>query len=162
MKDKAIIKQFKKELETLCSLLDVDCERSLEVEEGDEGVKYLKVSFEGEDLGYMIGAHGRHLDSIQYVLQLITGRMLDQDPNYRVLVDVGGYREERNTKLEDLALQKADDARILGESVELAPMKPADRRAVHMALSQFDDIETESEGEGRERHVVIKPVNSEE
>jgi spoIIIJ-associated protein len=84
--------------------------------------------------------------------------MLDQDPNYRVLVDVGGYREERNSKLEDLALQKADDVRILGEAIELPPMKPSDRRAVHVALSQFDDIATESEGEGRDRYVVIKPV----
>jgi spoIIIJ-associated protein len=162
MKDKEIIKLIEKELETLCSLLDVDCEKSLKLEEGDEEVKYIKVSFEGEDLGYMIGAHGRHLDSLQYVLQLMTGKMTEQDPTYRVLVDVGGYREERNSKLEDLALQKADDVRILGEPVDLPPMKPADRRAVHMALSQFDDIETESEGEGRDRHVVIKPVNTEE
>lgn len=162
MKDKKIIKLFEEELESLCSLLDVDCERRLKMEEGDEDVKYIKVYFEGDDLGYMIGAHGRHLDSLQYILQLMTGKMLDQDPNYRVLVDIGGYREERNTKLEDLALQKADDARILGEAVALPPMKPADRRAVHMALSQFDDVKTESEGEGRDRHVVIKPVNTQE
>jgi spoIIIJ-associated protein len=85
--------------------------------------------------------------------------MTEQDPNYRVLVDVGGYREERNSHLEEMALQKADDVRILGESIELPPMKPADRRAVHMALSEYDDIITESEGEGRDRHIVIKPAN---
>jgi spoIIIJ-associated protein len=158
MKDKELIKMVEKELKTLCSLLDVDCERRLELEEGEEDVKYVKVYFEGEDLGYMIGAHGRHLDSLQYVLQLMMGKMTEQDPAYRVLVDVGGYREERNTKLEDLALQKADDVRILGEAIELPPMKPSDRRAVHVALSQFDDIETESEGEGRDRYVVIRPV----
>jgi spoIIIJ-associated protein len=158
MKDKEIIKLIEKELESLCSLLNVDCKRRLEMEEGDEEIKYIKVFFEGEDLGYMIGAHGRHLDSLQYILQLMMGKMTDQDPGYRVLVDVGGYREERNTKLEELALQKADDVRILGEAVELPPMKPSDRRAVHVALSQFDDIETESQGEGRDRYVVIKPV----
>lgn len=158
MKDKELIKLVEKELKTLCSLLDVDCERRLEMDEGEEDVKYIKVYFEGEDLGYMIGAHGRHLDSLQYILQLMTGKMTEQDPSFRVLVDVGGYREERNTKLEDLALQKADDVRILGEAIELPPMKPSDRRAVHVALSQFDDIETESEGEGRDRYVVIRPV----
>lgn len=162
MKDKEVIKLIKKELESLCSLLDVDCERRLEMEEGDEEVKYIKVFFEGDDLGYMIGSHGRHLDSLQYILQIMAGRMLEQDPNYRILVDVGGYREERNSKIEELALQKADDVRILGEAIELPPMKPADRRAVHMALSQFDDIETESEGEGRDRYVVIKPAKEQE
>lgn len=161
MKDKEIIKLVKKELDSLCSLLNVDCERDLELDEGEDEVKYIKVSFKGEDLGYMIGNHGRHLDSIQYILQIIVGRMTDQDSNYRVLVDVGGYREERNNRLEEMALQKADDVRILGEAVDLPPMKPADRRAVHVALAQFDDIETESEGEGRDRHIIIKPVNRE-
>jgi spoIIIJ-associated protein len=159
MKDKELIKLVEKEVETLCSLLEVDCERSLNLEEGDEDVKYIKISFEGEDLGYMIGNRGRHLDSMQYVLQLMIGKMTEQNPNYRVLVDVGGYRQERNSHLEEMALQKADDVRILGESIELPPMKPADRRAVHMALSEYDDIITESEGEGRDRHIVIKPAN---
>ncbi len=159
MKDKELIKLVEKEVEELCSLLEVDCERSLKLEEGDEGVKYIKISFEGEDLGYMIGNRGRHLDSIQYVLQLMVGKMTEQDPNYRILVDVGDYRKERNSHLEEMALQKADDVRILGEPVDLPPMKPADRRAVHMALSEYDDIITESEGEGRDRHIVIKPAN---
>ena len=161
MKDKEVIKLIEKELESLCSLLGVDCERRLQMDKGEEEVKYIKVFFEGDDLGYMIGSHGRHLDSLQYILQIMTSRILDEEPNYRILVDVGGYREERNSKLEELALQKADDVRILGEPIELSPMKPADRRAVHMALSQFDDIETESEGEGRDRYVVIKPANYE-
>jgi spoIIIJ-associated protein len=159
MKDKELMKLVEKEVERLCSLLEVDCERSLNLEEGDEDVKYIKISFEGEDLGYMIGNHGRHLDSIQYILQLMLGKMTEQDPNYRILVDVGGYREERNSHLEEMALQKADDVRILGEAIELPPMKPADRRVVHMVLSEYDDIITESEGEGRDRHIVIKPAN---
>ena len=159
MKDKELIKLVEKEVETLCSLLEVDCERIISLEEGDEDVKYIKISFDGEDLGYMIGNRGRHLDSIQYILQLMVGKMTEQDPNYRVLVDVGGYRQDRNSHLEEMALQKADDVRILGEAIDLPPMKPADRRAVHMALSEYEDIVTESEGEGRGRHIVIKPAN---
>lgn len=159
MKDKELIKLVEKEVEELCSLLEVDCKKSLSLEKGEEGVKYIKISFDGEDLGYMIGNRGRHLDSIQYILQLVVGKMTEQDPNYRVLVDVGGYRQERNSHLEEMALQKADDVRILGEAVELPPMNPADRRAVHMALSEYDDITTESEGEGRDRHIVIKPAS---
>ena len=159
MKDKEIKKFVKEELETLCSLLEVDCEKGFDMEEGDEeDTTYIKIDFEGDDLGYMIGNHGRHLDSLQYILQLMVGRLVDQDPQYRVLVDVGGYRKDRDAKIEDFALQKADDVRILGEEMEMEPMSPADRRVVHMALAQFDDIETESVGEGRDRRVVIKPV----
>ena len=65
MKDKEIKKFVKEEIETLCSLLEVECERSFEMEEGDnDEVTYIKIYFEGEDLGYMIGNHGRHLDSL--------------------------------------------------------------------------------------------------
>lgn len=158
MKDKEIIKLIQNEVDSLCSLLNVDCVNKCELEDGDEGVKYIKVYFDGEDLGYMIGNHGRHLDSIQYILQIIMGRKLDQDPNYRVFVDVSGYRKEKDSKLEELALQKADDVRILGEEIELAPMKPSDRRIIHLTLSKFEDIQTESIGEGRDRRVVIKPI----
>lgn len=158
MKDKEILKLVEKEVDTLCSLLNVECDSKCELEEGEEGVKYIKVYFDGEDLGYMIGNRGRHLDSIQYMLQIIMGRKLEQDPNYRVFVDVSGYRKEKDSKLEELALQKADDARILGEEVELPPMKPSDRRIIHMALAKFNDITTESRGEDGDRYIVIKPI----
>ena len=159
MKEKEIKKFVKEEIEILCSLLNVECEKDFDMEQGDdEDTTYIKICFEGDDLGYMIGNHGRHLDSLQYILQLMVGRVVEQDPQYRVLVDVGGYRKEKDSKIEEIALQKADDVRILGEEMEMEPMSPADRRVVHTALSQFDDITTESIGEGRDRRVVIKPV----
>ena len=159
MKEKEIKKFVKEEIEILCSLLNVECEKDFDMEQGDdEDTTYIKICFEGDDLGYMIGNHGRHLDSLQYILQLMVGRVVEQDPQYRVLVDVGGYRKEKDSRIEEIALQKADDVRILGEEMEMEPMSPADRRVVHTALSQFDDITTESIGEGRDRRVVIKPV----
>ncbi len=105
----------------------------------------------------MIGNKGRHLDSLQFILQIMLGRKLE-DVDFRVFVDVGGYRKERDDKIVQMALEKADNARILGEAVELPPMKPSDRRIVHLALIKFKDIATESEGEGMDRHIVIKPV----
>jgi len=148
---------IKKELDTLVKLLNIDSEYSIEVEEVD-GVSYINVSFEGQDLGYLIGNHGKHLDSFQYVFSLVLRKKLPQDTDYRVVMDVGGYKEEKNRKIERLAMQKADDARILGETIELSPMSPSDRRVVHMALQVFDDITTESTGEGRERRVMIIPT----
>lgn len=158
MEDKDIVNLVEKELETLCSLLNVDCQRECVVEDGEEGIKYIKINFEGENLGYMIGNHGRHLDSLQFILQVIMGRKFEPDYNFRVFIDVGGYRKEKDNQLEEMAIQKADDARILGEEVELPPMKPSDRRIIHLALIKFPDIETESRGEGRDRHIVIKAV----
>jgi len=158
MKDKELNKIVEKELETLSSLLGVENERELSIEDGEEGVKYIKVSFEGEELGYMIGNRGRHLDSLQFILQIILGRKLGEEVDFRVFVDVGGYRKEKDEKLEQMALEKADNARILGEAIELPPMKPSDRRIVHLALLKFKDITSESIGEGMERRIVITPI----
>lgn len=158
MKDKDILKIVDQELSTLCELLNVECVKESKIEDGNEGEKYIKVVFSGDDLGYMIGNRGRHLDSLQFMLQVILGRKLPEDINFKVFVDVGGYREEKDKKLEEMALQKADDVRILGEEVELPAMKPSDRRIVHIALERFDDITTESRGEGMDRHIVIMPL----
>ncbi len=160
MKEKELLKLVQKEVEKLQSLLAVDGDVSVDIEEGEEGMQYAKVVFEGEELGYMIGNRGRHLDSLQYMLQILLGRKLDdvQRENFRVFVDVGGYRKEKDDKIAQMAIEKADDARILGEAVELPPMKPSDRRVVHLTLMKFKDISAESEGEGMERHIVIKPV----
>ncbi|NLD25198.1 KH domain-containing protein [Candidatus Dojkabacteria bacterium] len=158
MKDKELLKIVQNEVENLSSLLKVESEREVSIEEGEEGVKYLKVNFEGKELGYMIGNRGRHLDALQFILQIILGRKLGEEVDFRVFVDVAGYRKEKDDKLEQMALEKADNARILGEPIELPPMKPSDRRIVHLALMKFKDISSESIGEGMDRRIVISPI----
>lgn len=158
MKDKELLKIVQQEVENLSSLLKVESEREVSIEEGEEGVKYFKVNFEGEELGYMIGNRGRHLDALQFILQIILGRKLGEEVDFRVFVDVAGYRKEKDDKLEQMALEKADNARILGEPIELPPMKPSDRRIVHLALMKFKDISSESIGEGMDRRIVISPI----
>ena len=158
MKDKELLKIVQQEVENLSSLLKVESEKEVSIEEGEEGVKYLKVNFEGEELGYMIGNRGRHLDALQFILQIILGRKLGEEVDFRVFVDVAGYRKDKDDKLEQMALEKADNARILGEPIELPPMKPSDRRIVHLALMKFKDISSESIGEGMDRRIVISPI----
>ena len=148
----------RKELDTLLSLMGIEAEYSMELEKNEE-VTYIKVSFTGENLGYLIGGHGKHLDSLQYVLSMVVRKHFKEDEQYRVILDVGGYRKERDEKLEKFAMQKADDARILGEPVDLPPMKASDRRVVHMTLQIFDDVKTESVGEDRDRHIRIIPTS---
>ena len=152
---------IKKELDTLLSLMGIEAQYDLNVEESN-GVKYIKISFNGENLGYLIGNHGKHLEALQYIFSLILRKKLEEGTEYRVVMDVGGYKEERNKKIERMALQKADDARILGEPIELEPMSPSDRRVVHMALQVFDDVKTESVGEGNDRRVKIIPISDKE
>ncbi|HNW23218.1 MAG TPA: R3H domain-containing nucleic acid-binding protein [Candidatus Dojkabacteria bacterium] len=151
-------KTVKKELDTLLSLLEIEAEYEFKTEKVDD-TEYFKISFAGDNLGYLIGNHGKHLESLQYIFSMMLRNKLEEGTNYRVIMDVCGYKEEKSRKIERVAMQKADDARILGEPIELEPMSPADRRVVHVALQVFDDIKTESVGEGMDRRVRIIPVS---
>ena len=79
MKDKELLNIVEKEVDSLCNHLAVECERKVTLEDGEEGIKYIKIEFDGNDLGYMIGNRGRHLDSLQFVFQVILGRKISQD-----------------------------------------------------------------------------------
>lgn len=151
-------KIVKKEFDSLLSLMGIQDQYDMEIEK-QEDISYIKIVFSGDNLGYLIGNHGKHLESLQYIFSMVLRKKLPEDTNYRVVLDVCGYKEERNKKLEKFALQKADDARILGEEIELPPMSPAERRVVHVALQMFDDIKTESTGEGNDRRIKIIPLS---
>ena len=156
MKEKDIKKITKETMDEIMKLLDIDCDYSIDIDDSDE-ISIINISIDGDDLGYMIGNHGRHLDSFQYILSLVLRNKLEEDFKFMVMLDVAGYRKERISKIEELAIKKADDARLLGEPVDLKPMRPSDRRIVHMTLQKFDDITTESQGEGIDRYVRIIP-----
>jgi spoIIIJ-associated protein len=104
---------------------------------------------------WIIGYHGEGLSGLQLFLNLAAHKKLGEWR--RILVDIGGYRREREQKLYELAQRTADRVRFLQTPVTLNPMPAFERRLVHLALTGDDTIETESVGEGWERRVVVKP-----
>ena len=124
------------------------------VSEGEE--EGFLIDINGEELGALIGYHGETLSSLQLFLNLLTHRKIGEWR--RVLVDIGGYRKEREQKLFDLARRTADRVRFLQEPIPLTPMPAFERRLVHLALSEEEGVKTESEEEGWQRRVVVKPA----
>ena len=121
--------------------------------EGDEGELILDIT--GGNLAILIGRHGKTLDALQFIISAITTRTLGF--RYPVVVDVEGYKNRQRQKLESMAQSAAARAVNQGRNVKLRPMTPYERRIVHLALRDNDDVETASEGEGSSRHVVIIP-----
>ncbi|WP_276897905.1 RNA-binding cell elongation regulator Jag/EloR [Dialister micraerophilus] len=107
----------------------------------------------GEGLGILIGKHGQTLDALQYLTNLAAGKKYFN--HYFVMLDVENYRERRCRTLESLARRLAEKAKRTGEAVKLEPMNAAERRIIHLALQNDNEVTTESEGEGRYRHIVI-------
>ncbi len=75
-----------------------------------------------------------------------------------VFIDVNNYRKEREGLIIKLARASATKVAATGEPVSLPVMNAYERRLVHSELSMRPDVETESAGENRERHVVVKPI----
>lgn len=134
-------------------------EGSYEIEEESEG---FLVSIDTKDAGRLIGARGESLEGLQLIVNQIMSRKMGGlalggvEGFKRVILDVVGWRkqkmEELKSRAQDLAKQVLDS----GKELELEPMSPWQRRVVHMVISEMDGLSSESIGEGRDRHVVVK------
>ena len=106
------------------------------------------------ELGVLVGPKGTTLQALQEITRTVVQAKSPAKTD-RILVDVAQYRERRVAALGRFALQVAEEVRSSGEERALEPMSPADRKAVHDALTEQADIVTRSEGEEPRRFVVI-------
>lgn len=139
-------------LQTILKPFDIG-DITIDEYDGDEGELILDIT--GDDLAVLIGRHGRTLDSIQFLVSAIVRRKLGY--RYPVVVDVEGYKSRQRQKIESIAKSAANRAVSQDRDVPMRPMTPYERRIVHITLRDDVRVETESEGEGSERHVVVKP-----
>jgi len=146
------LKIVKKIAAKMLKLLKV--EAKLDVSEDKEN-QAIMVQIETEDSGVLIGLHGETLASFQLLLSIIASREMGEWG--RIIVNVGDYRQKREEVLRHMGLNAAQKVRFSGESVCLPGLSASDRRVIHLVLSEYNDVAAESEGEGKDRHLVIKP-----
>jgi spoIIIJ-associated protein len=113
----------------------------------------IEVNVQGQNLGALIGRRGQTLDSLQYLTTLALNRKTDDF--IPVVVDVGDYRKKRQESVERTAYSAMQKVIKTGRKVVLNPMTPAERRLVHMVLSEEKEVVTYSIGEEPRRKVVI-------
>jgi spoIIIJ-associated protein len=105
----------------------------------------------------LIGRNAETLRSIQYVIST-TLRNVNASV-VRVNIDIADYKKQRAEKLAEKAQGWIEKVRETGDS-HVVSLNAADRRIVHQVATEFDDIETFSEGEGRERRIIIAQKSS--
>ena len=116
----------------------------------------LAYTMEGKDLGLLIGHHGEVLDSLQYLLSLVTNR--HGDDYVRVTLDIENYRKKRENTLKALARRTAQRVKKTGRSVTFEPMSPYERRIIHSQAQEVGGVTTHSIGSGEERRVVMSSL----
>jgi spoIIIJ-associated protein len=114
---------------------------------------------DGEDLGLFIGRHGQTIDAVQHLIfRIALARGAGDEGDLRVVIDAEGYRARRAEALQRVADQAAEDARRYGRPVALDAMTAGERKLVHEYLRDRGGVETYSEGEEPDRHLVVAPL----
>ncbi|MBQ7139339.1 MAG: Jag N-terminal domain-containing protein [Clostridia bacterium] len=126
---------------------------NVEIAVGNDEEGNVFVQMTGDTLGILIGRRGETLDAIQYLTSLKVNR--GQEGYTRVTIDTENYRAKREDTLIRLANRMANRAVKTGRKVSMEPMNPYERRIIHSALQANQAVDTHSEGEEPNRHVVI-------
>lgn len=107
--------------------------------------------------GFLIGQRGDTMRSLQF---MVSAALKNNEYEVtRVNVDIADYKKNRHERLAQKVEEWIKEVVDSKQSKPLRPMNAADRRIVHKVAGEDSRVETESEGEGRDRHVVISFVD---
>lgn len=137
-------------LNDVFNAMELKVEIEMSVNEEDDTIE---INLIGDDMGVLIGKRGQTLDSLQYLVSLVTNK--EREKYYRVKLDTENYRERRKATLESLAKNIAYKVKRTRKPVYLEPMNPYERRIIHSVLQGDKYVSTRSEGEEPFRHVVV-------
>jgi spoIIIJ-associated protein len=110
----------------------------------------------GNELGLFIGRHGQTIEAVQHLAYRIAMHR-NEGERVRIVIDAEGYRARREEALHRQADQAADEAVRFKRPVALDAMTASERKLVHEYLRDRGDVETYSEGEEPDRHLVVAP-----
>lgn len=128
-------------------------------------VSRIGVEREGESViftidtpeGYLfLDSHGEGLTSLTHLFRKVVEKRWPEVPVRTLALDVNGYRRRRAETLRGIAAMLAERARTFRHDVEMEPLPPHERLVIHSFFENHPWIATESKGEGRSRHVVLK------
>jgi len=105
--------------------------------------------------GFLIGQRGDNMRALQYLTS--TALKNNDFEHARVNVDVAEYKKQRADRLREKAVDWVKQVQSSGEPMALEPMNAADRRVIHQLAVEYN-LASESAGDGRDRHIVLKPT----
>lgn len=142
----------KKYLDSIFQSLEIDVKTEFRsLNEGTE----IYYQIQSKENALLIGRDGKTLDAIQTLLKTYLHNYTDE--KLTVSLDIGQYKQNRKKQLEILATKLAKEVAFTRVEVRLDPMNSYERRIIHTKLAEWRDVFTESEGEGENRQIVIKP-----
>lgn len=144
------IEDARKFLEDILSFFGLNAVVSASV---DEDV--IELSVPSTQLnGFLIGQHGETLRALQ---AMVSTKLKNSEAALtRVNIDIADYKKHRADKLLEQLEEWVTKVRETKEPLPLRPMNAADRRTIHRGLEDYSDVTSHSEGEARDRHIVLE------
>jgi spoIIIJ-associated protein len=119
----------------------------------EETPEATRINLDGEDGGVLIRRGGEGLQALQHVVATAFRKQLGDDN--RIVIDCMGFRREKDAELRQMAKFMAEKARTSGAAQEMGPLNPYERRIVHLAIAEHDDVTSESIGDAHMKTVII-------
>jgi spoIIIJ-associated protein len=144
----------KKYVEDLLSFFGLNTDVAVRCEED-----VIELSIPSTHLnGFLIGQRGDTMRSMQYMLSMA---LKNQNAElHRVNIDVAHYKQHRAERLAEEVREWCEEIMRLGETKHFRPMNPADRRVAHRVVAEYGQLDSHSEGEGRDRHLVVAKLEA--
>ncbi len=122
---------------------------------------FVLFAIKSDDSHNLIGPRGETLRALNHLVQKILEGKYGEN-KIDIMIDVNGIERKKIEQLKTTAYMMAERARFFKSSVRVDPMSPYERKIIHAFLSGSKNIKTESDGMGKDRHVVIKYIPDEE
>lgn len=116
----------------------------------------LNIEVTSQDANKLIGKRGEMLNALQEIITNVARNKGYRD--YKIYFDVENYKDRRKETLIALAKRTADKALKINKPIKLDNMSAYERKIIHTALQDYENITTQSEGEEPFRHLVVIPT----
>ncbi len=147
-------KELEKIKETIISFFE-KADFLIEIDDLFIKEKTVFLKLKNKEPKILIGKNGNTLNSIQHLLRIIIRRSFLED--FFLDVDINNYKERKIEYLKEIAQEAADKVAFTKKEEILEQMSAYERRIIHIELSKWPNITTESIGKEPERRVVVKP-----
>lgn len=136
---------------------DVLASSGLDLQAGvDQAEDGVKVQVRGDDVALLLGHNAELLDALEYLGNRVLARSSGEDA--KLIFDSAGYRARREKELRLMAEKAAEKVRVSRIPFSFDPMTPNERRIIHLTLADDSSVSTESQGNGENRKVTIRPT----
>ena len=122
----------------------------------DQAEDGLRIQVRGDDVALLLGHNAELLDALEYLGNRVLARASGEET--RLIFDSLGYRARREKELRLMAEKAAEKVRLSRIPFSFDPMTPNERRIIHLALANDESVTTESQGNGENRKVTIRPA----